>query len=155
MGLTYVRGLLVWVWLLLGVVGCYEPDDDDDDEQGEARWVCFEGTLDCRCWDVSDGTQVDSSEPEVLACRAFNCCLLDTDYGQCICEDLNTDCQAEANSRPGTAVVPTCPPGDIDLSRCAGSGVNCREDFLQTQNLVGCCPGLTCLMNAEGVPVCL
>jgi hypothetical protein len=71
---------------------------------------------------------------------------------ECECEDLPTDCEAEAGTRPGTVAVQTCPPGEIDTSRCAASGVNCRDDFLQQRGFLGCCPGLTCLENADAIP---
>ena len=150
-------------WLLSGALGCADSssdeEDDDDEETSAYRYKCFEGTLDCLCFELGPGDDAASSEPEVLVCGAFNCCLQDNGLPPgdrlCECADLATDCQAEANSRPGTIVVPTCPPGDIDLSRCAASGVSCREDFLQQRNLVGCCPGLSCQMDAAGIPVCL
>lgn len=159
--LLVVREVLLFASVHFGAFGCSDSDsgDDGDDESSQYRYVCFEGATSCWCPELGPGDIADSSEPEVLACRPFSCCLYEASAEpgsrDCECEDLATDCQAEASSRPGTTVVPTCPPGEIDTSRCAASGVNCREDFLQEQNLLGCCPGLTCQMNAEGVPVCL
>ena len=162
---TWVRVVASSACVLGLALGCNGSgsggDDDDDDGNGSngVEWVCFEGSLRCWCTEVGPGDFADSSDPEVLACRPFSCCLHSAGSqpgdGDCECEDLATDCQAEANSRPGTTAVPSCPPGPIDTSRCAASGVNCREDFLQQENLLGCCPGLTCQMNAAGVPVCL
>jgi len=126
-----------------------------DEEAGEVRWKCFERANDCYCFELRPGSDARSIDPEVLVCRAFNCCLHAPGDGapDCTCEDLTTDCQAEASSRPGTTVVPQCPL-EVDLSRCAASGINCRDDFLQERGLLGCCPGLACLANTEGVPVC-
>jgi hypothetical protein len=164
---TWVR-VFASVTCLFGLVAACagsNSDGDDEDNAGSGgggssgfEWVCFEGATSCWCAQVGPGRHVASSEPEVLACRAFTCCLYVADPtrgGDCNCEDLTTDCQAEASTRPGTVAVPSCPPGPIDLSRCAASGVNCREDFLQQEGLLGCCPGLTCQVNAEGIPVCL
>jgi hypothetical protein len=145
------------------VAACSGSNSDDDEDDGSGggsngfEWVCFEGDFSCWCAEVGQGRMVGSSDPEVLACRAFTCCLYvaDPEGGDCDCEDLTTDCQAEASTRPGTVAIPACPPGPVDLSRCAASGINCREDFLQQEGLLGCCPGLTCQLNAEGIPVCL
>jgi hypothetical protein len=164
--LMYVQRLVAVAGLLVGALACDDSssdddddDDDDDDNTSAYHFECYESATSCRCFEVGPGSDVVSTDPEVLACRAFGCCLHDTGATpgtrDCECEDLTTDCQAEASSRPGTVVVPSCPPGGVDLSRCAGSGTNCREDFLAERNLLGCCPGLTCQMNAEGVPVCL
>jgi len=160
---AWVRAFGTLAMLSCFATGCNGSSSDDDDDgmgggSNEFEWVCFEGDISCWCTEVGPGRNVDSSEPEVLACSSFTCCLYAADAqrgGECECENLATDCQAEASSRPGTVVVPTCPVGEVDLSRCAASGVNCREDFLEQEHLLGCCPGLTCQMNAEGVPVCL
>ncbi len=124
---------------------------------GKEGWQCSADTRGCSCtW--SSSSLVPGA---VTHCVGYRCCLLtEPDDGHatsCSCEDLDADCDAEAATRPGTQVVEQCPPADEDplLEACAEESINCRASYLEEQGLLGCCPGLICKANDDGVSVCL
>jgi hypothetical protein len=137
----------------------YASDDEDEDEDD---WICNEqrdGSA-CEC-DLPrrSGSVLVGGADQVDVCRQFTCCLLSeegTDFAKETCECLQTqDCQAEAASRPGTSVIPACPPNSDPTLRCAAPDENCRDDYLGEHDLTGCCAGTVCRENAAGIPVCL
>jgi hypothetical protein len=129
-------------------------------DEGEARrWRCDE-TSGCSCYasDAEDIPMLGFHSPHCSF--SYGCCLLNeremaSSLATCECFDTDAACDAEAQSRPGTTVVPSCPPaGEFELAACAALGENCRWSYLQSNELAGCCAGTLCRLNAEQVPVC-
>lgn len=111
-----------------------------------------------RCFPNACRACIAASDP-VETCTDEPCCLLtqssasDTDAScECLAAD---DCAAEAESRRQTSVVSQCPPpAEGAPPACAAEAENCRADYLDDNELVGCCAGSICRANARGVPVC-
>jgi len=135
--------------------------DARDDSASGRKWVCFEqGLDDCSCQVLSAGESA-AGPAEAEACSAADCCLLvqtSASDRDATCECLaSNDCQAEADSRRDAQVVEQCPPaGEVVKSpvACAAEGENCRQQYLQQNQLEGCCEGTVCKPGSGDVPVC-
>jgi hypothetical protein len=159
-----VRAILVALAGLVGfIASCsdtrYGGDDDDEDgDEGNpsssGAWMCIESDTQCDCEPLVPGA--DSGSARRDACYVGNCCLLSnpgTRSASCTCFDFEGRCEAEARSRQDTRAVERCPPGAAPAA-CAAAGENCRPEYLEQQGLRGCCEGMLCRPNVEGVPVC-
>jgi hypothetical protein len=130
-------------------------------QRTEASWRCAENAdvTSCSCERIPGDVNV-FRPGEVPYCEDYPCCLhapdRTTQFGTGACECLDSaDCAAEAGTRPGATVVPSCPPDvTIPPPRCAREGENCRYQYLLDNDLEGCCAGSVCRWNAEGIPAC-
>ena len=135
------------------------------------NWECYEtletdaGTLvSCDCQALEPGASLLPPLPStttevdmVTACAADSCCLFfQAGYDStCHCENFAASCAAEAASRPGSQAVATCPPGSSPPPpACSSPGENCSASYLAQTGHEGCCAGLTCAANADGVMTC-
>jgi hypothetical protein len=132
----------------------------DDTAQAQGQWVCGESSdgTSCSCDQLRpDSDEVVSHQVDSCLGLDLSCCLMTnkaTDFILRTCECVQTsNCQAEAQSRTQTTVVATCPP-DAKPPACAAMNENCRFDYLQQNELAGCCEGTLCRADANGVPVC-
>ena len=131
-----------------------------DDNAPDARWVCSVNLQSdgCSCEKLKPGWE--SSGSDTIQCLAYDCCLLnetesESSTATCLCREGVPNCQAEASSLPDTRVVSQCPPSaEAPQQACAQPSENCRKDYLEQQQLVGCCEGTVCEANESGVPVC-
>lgn len=162
-------GLRLWVgrraWTLLGlgwaIVAACSSSGSKGPGSAPRNWVCTEATdlSDCSCDVIAPGSSFGSSRPEVSRCAGYACCLLTDDANapmdaRCECS-TSASCAAEAASRPGTTVVPECPPkAEQAPVQCAAVGVNCTAGYLRAQELESCCDGLICRLNDSGVRTC-
>lgn len=144
--------------LCAAFAGCGASSDDN---ASAARWSCANNQdyTSCACERMPKDTTILGTG-EVPACQDFSCCLYSpnqkTDWGTGSCECLAADnCTAEASSRPGVTVVPSCPPGaTVPPVECAKRSENCRYDYLRGKGLEGCCTGNVCRESSDGVPLC-
>jgi hypothetical protein len=135
-------------------------DGKNSDAATRREWVCFEGSASCECQALGPSEDAGGVN-EVDACFDTSCCLLtqsaasDVD-ATCECLVGAGDCEAEAKSRRQTAVVGQCPPAGEgpEPLQCAADGENCRQQYLDQNQLSGCCQGSICKVNSAQVPVC-
>jgi hypothetical protein len=173
-GRVFIRCL--WVISLSGSLhacdllgpGASDGDDDADDDgdgwvsSGDSYdgpsgsgggapampgWSCSEQVSSCDC------KLVNFAAPKRRCEKDWDCCLRISD-SNCECS-VSTSCEAEARSRPGSSVVPHCPPEWEELeSACAIEDENCSPTYLRDAGKRGCCAGMVCKANAEAVSVC-
>jgi hypothetical protein len=136
------------------VAACSDPKGEV-----ERDWICFESGS-CSCHVVKPNT-VSGGSNKVDACFDTSCCLLTQTSAsdlKATCECLTDveDCNAEAASRRGVEVVTQCPPPGEgpEAGACAAAGENCRQSYLEQNELAGCCEGTVCKGNSAGIPVC-
>jgi hypothetical protein len=139
-------------WLLAVLMGSCGGDD----EPPARRWDCFEYGSACGCTALGPNDSVQSSGREVARCESYPCCYVTGSGTDATCDcDQTTACDTEVASRRDAERVDSCPPpAEQEPIRCAAEGENCRMTYLDEQALEGCCSGLLCMPNAEGVPLC-
>ena len=157
-GWRFVVGLLV-----LGLECC--SNDRNPNKSTGSKWGCEQTGVnadgcDCRQTVDQPGVIIISSRSTDYSCIGYGCCLLTqpSTGGEktCTCSDAISSCDAEAASRRDTTVVSQCPPPGEGPppEACAKAGENCRYDYLDKNELAGCCDGTICRANADGVPTC-
>src|SRR5262249_12078643 len=131
---------------------------------GSLRWDCFPSSDGARCSCRGSPASSATLAPGSMACDLWNCCLQEEITPQfpgdavasCDCFDATGSCDAERAARPGSRVVPTCPNLEGQArTYCAPAGVSCDRTYLQMHEYSnGCCDGLVCDRNSDGVPTC-
>jgi len=143
---------LLWSWVCALLAGGCGGDGDGPSR----RWDCFEHRNACGCIALGPMDSVASSGRAVARCETYACCYVTGSGTDATCDcDQSSACDTEVGSRRDAERVASCPPPDEqEPVRCAAEGENCRASYLMEQRLEGCCGGLLCAPNAEGVPLC-
>jgi hypothetical protein len=151
-GVHRVRASAARLWVCVLLAGACGGDDAGPSR----RWDCFEYRNACGCIALGPSDSVASSGREVARCESYACCYLTGSGTDASCDcDQSTACDSEVESRRDAERVASCPPpAEQEPVRCAAEGENCRASYLSEQRLEGCCSGLLCEPNDEGVPLC-
>ena len=151
-GVHRVRSSAVRLWVCALLASSCGGDDDGPSR----RWDCFEYRNACRCIALGPNDSVASSGRAVTRCESYPCCYVTGTGTDASCDcDQSSACDTEVESRRDAERVASCPPpGEEEPVRCAAEGENCRASYLSEQRLEGCCGGLLCEPNDEGVPLC-
>lgn len=126
---------------------------------GTIDWACYDYGAECICHGLDIESNPSSSSYRANLCLSFSCCMVfPDDMGQwrCECANLGVSCEEEASQKDSASVVPICPPNVDNTSAqdCATLQEKCNDEYLKGNHLAGCCDGLTCRENSQGVLIC-